>query len=46
MDFDRCVKELDLNVILPAWMHNKDFKFYDTKEEAQAKLQELQGEKK
>ncbi len=45
MDFDRCVKELDLNVILPAWMHNKDFKFYDTKAEAEAKLKEL-GEKK
>ena len=36
------VKELDLNVILPLWMHDKNFKFYDTKEEAKAKLEEMQ----
>lgn len=43
-DFNVAVKELDLNIILPNWMHDKEFKFYDTKEEAQAKLRELQGE--
>lgn len=43
-EFNMVVRELNLNFILPAWMHNKDFRFYDTKEEAQAKLKELQGE--
>ena len=45
-DFNVAVKELDLNIVLPNWMHDKRFKFYDTKEEAEAKLRELQGEKK
>lgn len=45
-DFNVAVKELDLNIILPNWMHDKEFKFYDTKEEAQAKLKELKGENK
>lgn len=43
-EFNMAVKEMDLNVILPVWMRDKDFQFYDTKEEAEAKLQELQGE--
>lgn len=46
IDFDWCVKELDLNIILPKWMYDNDFKFYDTKEEALAKLEELKGENK
>lgn len=41
-DFNLAVKELDLNIVLPNWMHDKEFKFYDTKEEALAKLRELQ----
>lgn len=44
-DFNVAVKELDLNIVLPNWMHDKRFKFYDTKAEAIAKLKEL-GEKK
>ena len=43
-EFNMVVKELNLNFILPAWMHNKDFRFYDTPKEAQAKLEELKGE--
>ena len=44
-DFNETVKEMNLDIILPNYMHDKEFKFYDTKEEAQAKLQELQGDK-
>ena len=43
--FNPVVREMDLDIILPTYMNDKDFKFYDTKEEAQAKLEELQGEK-
>ena len=43
--FNPIVREMDLDIILPIYMHDKDFKFYDTKEEAEAKLKEL-GEKK
>ena len=42
-EFNMVVKELNLNFILPDWMHNKDFRFYDTQKEAQAKLEELRG---
>ena len=42
-EFNEVVKELDLNIVLPLWMHDKNFKFYDTKEEAKAKLEELKN---
>lgn len=42
--FNPIVRELDLDIILPIYMYDKDFKFYDTKEEALAKLEELKGE--
>ena len=43
--FNPIVREMDLDIILPIYMHDKDFKFYDTKKEALEKLKEL-GEKK
>ena len=43
--FNPVVREMDLDIILPTYMNDKDFKFYDTKEEAQEKLKEL-GESK
>lgn len=41
-EFNEVVKELDVNIILPLWMNDKNFKFYDTEAEAKAKLREMQ----
>ena len=44
IEFNEVVKELDLNSVLPLWMNDIHFKFYDTEEEAKAKLRSLEDE--